>query len=126
MSDVQLVEREQVSPNSVSQPPASYSPDTAMLSAPSASYPTNGAELSAPPGVVQLAQAVQDSITMNRLPMPEPTVFSGEPIHFIEWKSSFTSLIDKKGISAADKLYYLKKYISGPARKCLEGTFFRK
>ncbi len=62
---------------------------------------------------------------MNRLPMPEPTVFSGEPIHFIEWKSSFMSLIDQKGISAADKLYYLKKYISGPARKCLEGTFFR-
>ena len=34
-------------------------------------------------------------------------------------------MLDKKGISAADKLYYLKKYISGSARKCLDGTFFR-
>lgn len=34
-------------------------------------------------------------------------------------------LIVQKGISAADKLYYLKKYVSGPAHKCLEGTFFR-
>lgn len=62
---------------------------------------------------------------MNRLPTPEPVVFIGEPIHFIEWKSTFMSLIDRKGISAADKLYYLKRYVSGPARKCLEGTFYR-
>lgn len=37
-----------------------------------------------PPSVTQLAQAVQDSIKLNRLPTPEPTVFSGEPISFIE------------------------------------------
>lgn len=71
------------------------------------------------------AVLVQDSIIINRLPMAEPTVFSGEPIHFIEWKSVFMSLIDQKGIYAADKLYYLKKYVSGPACKCLEGAFYR-
>lgn len=111
MNDIQSVKSEQVSPNPVSQPPAPHQPNTAMLPVPL--------------GVAQLAQAVQVSITMNRLPIPEPTVFSGEPIHYIKWKASFKSLIDQKGISAADKLYYLKKYVSGPARKCLEGTFFR-
>ncbi|XP_051792792.1 uncharacterized protein LOC127530322 isoform X2 [Acanthochromis polyacanthus] len=111
MFDVQSVKSEQVSLNTASQPPAPHPPNTVMLSAPT--------------GVAQLAQAVQDSIAMNRLPMPEPTVFSGEPIQFIEWKASFMSLVDQRGISAADKLYYLKKYVSGPARKCLEGTFFR-
>lgn len=35
------------------------------------------------------------------------------------------SLIDRKSISLADKLYYLKKYVSGPAHKCIEGTFYR-
>ena len=125
MSDVQSVKSEQVSPPFVSQPPAPHPYNTTRLSAPPASHPPDSAMLSVPPGVAQLAQAIQDSITMNRLPMPEPTVFSGEPIHFIEWKASFTSLIDQKSISAADKLYYLKKYVSGPARKCLEGTFFR-
>lgn len=73
----------------------------------------------------ELAQTTQDSITMKRLPMPEPTVFSGEPIHFIERKASFMTLIDQKGISAADKLNYFKKCVIGPARTCLEGTFFR-
>lgn len=35
------------------------------------------------------------------------------------------SLVDRKKISSADKLYYLKKYVSGSAHKCLEGTFYR-
>lgn len=35
------------------------------------------------------------------------------------------SLIDRKGISLADKLYYLKKYVCGRAHKCIEGTFYR-
>lgn len=72
-----------------------------------------------------LAQAFQNSIALNRLPMPEPFVFSGDPIQFIEWKASFVSLIDRKGISAADKLYYLKKYVGGPVREMLDGIFFR-
>ncbi|XP_026015330.1 uncharacterized protein LOC113016608 [Astatotilapia calliptera] len=75
--------------------------------------------------VSSLAQALQDSMALNRLPVPEPSVFSGDPIQFIEWKTSFMSLIDKKAISPADKLYYLRKYVGGPARKTLEGTFYR-
>ncbi|KAI7790016.1 hypothetical protein IRJ41_001589 [Triplophysa rosa] len=75
--------------------------------------------------VSSLARAIQDSIAINRLPMPMPTVFSGDPINYIEWRASFMSLLDRKGISLADKLYYLKKYVSGPAHKCIEGTFYR-
>ncbi|KAG7511271.1 hypothetical protein JOB18_045843 [Solea senegalensis] len=69
-------------------------------------------------------QAVQDSIAMNRLPMPEPSLFTGDPLQFIECKASFTALIDQKNISP-DKLYYLKKYVGGPARKTLDGIFYR-
>ena len=72
-----------------------------------------------------LARALQDSMALNRLPVPEPSVFNGDPIQFIEWKTSFMSLIDSKAISSADKLYYLRKYVGGPARKTLEGTFYR-
>lgn len=72
-----------------------------------------------------LAQAFHNSVSLSRLPVPEPPVFMGDSLQFIEWKSSFMALIDKKAISAADKLFYLKKYVSGPARKTIEGTFFR-
>lgn len=75
--------------------------------------------------VSSLAQAFQDSIALNRLPVPEPTVFNGDPIQFLEWKASFRSLIETRAISPADKLYYLRKYVGGPARKTLEGIFYR-
>lgn len=53
--------------------------------------------------VALLAQAIQDSIADNRLPTLEPAVFDSNPIHFIEWKEMFMSVIDKQKISA-DKL----------------------
>lgn len=56
-----------------------------------------------PTDISSLAQAIQDSITINRLPMTMPTAFGGDPIHYIEWRASFMSLIDRKGISSADK-----------------------
>ncbi|XP_027885497.1 eukaryotic translation initiation factor 3 subunit A-like [Xiphophorus couchianus] len=75
--------------------------------------------------VLYLAQALQDSVTMNRLPMPESSTFTGDPIEFIEWKASFAALIDKRNISPADKLYYLKKYVGGSARQTLDVIFYR-
>ncbi|XP_036006796.1 eukaryotic translation initiation factor 3 subunit A-like [Fundulus heteroclitus] len=75
--------------------------------------------------VLYLAQALQDSVAMNRLPMPEPSTFTGDPIEFIEWKASFSALIDTKNISPADKLHYLKKYVGGSARTMLDGIFYR-
>ncbi|CAI5689637.1 unnamed protein product [Oreochromis niloticus] len=75
--------------------------------------------------VLYLAQAVHDSVALNRLPVPEPSTFTGDPIQFIEWKASFTALIDKRNISPADRLHYLKKYIGGPARQTLDGIFYR-
>ncbi|XP_034382324.1 uncharacterized protein LOC117726257 [Cyclopterus lumpus] len=75
--------------------------------------------------ISSLAQVFQDSIALNRLPLPEPSIFSGDAIQFIEWKAAFTSLIDRRAITPAEKLYYLKKYVGGPARQVLDGTFFR-
>ncbi|XP_048048491.1 uncharacterized protein LOC125269604 isoform X2 [Megalobrama amblycephala] len=71
------------------------------------------------------ALVFQDGLAMSRLPVPEPSVFTGDPIRFIEWKSSFIALIERKCISSAERLFYLKKYVSGPVSKALEGIFFR-
>lgn len=75
--------------------------------------------------ISSLTKVFQDSIALNRLPVPEPFVFSGDPIRFTEWKAAFTSLVDQRAISPAEKLYYLKKYVGGPARQALDGIFYR-
>ncbi|XP_065115485.1 uncharacterized protein [Paramisgurnus dabryanus] len=91
------------------------------------SRPTDITAKSSPPksDIAYLAQAVQDSIALNRLPTTEPSIFTGDPIQFIEWKAAFVSLIHGKAISSADKLHYLKRYVGGPARKSLDGIFYR-
>jgi len=74
---------------------------------------------------VSLAQAIASSLSMNRLPVPEPTTFSGDPLQFTDWKMSFISLIDRKPLPPSEKMFYLKNYLAGEARKAVEGFFYR-
>lgn len=57
-----------------------------------------------------LVRVFAESISANRLPIPEPTTFCGDPLRFNDWKVSFQTLIDRKNIPGEEKLYYLQKY----------------
>lgn len=57
------------------------------------------------------------------LPVPEPAVFNGNPIKYKDWKMSFQMLIERKNIPVSEKIYYLSKYVGGPARKAVESYF---
>lgn len=72
-----------------------------------------------------LTQAIITSLNMNRLPAPEPPTFTGEPLKFIDWKMSFMALIDRQPLPASEKMFYLKNYLDGEARKAVEGFFYR-
>lgn len=47
-----------------------------------------------------------------------PTIF-----RYNDWKISFQTMIDRKNIPAEEKTYYLRKYVSGGAKKAIEGYF---
>ena len=64
-----------------------------------------------------------EQMYLSRVPAPEPPVFSGNPLEYAAWKSAFEALIDQRRIPAREKMHYLKKYISGKARECIEGYF---
>lgn len=72
---------------------------------------------------LQLVKALAESPSASRLPVPEPTIFSGDPIRYNDWKISFQTLIDRKNIPAEEKTYYLRKYVSGGAKKAIESYF---
>lgn len=74
---------------------------------------------------LSLVQALASSLTLNRLPVPEPTIFSGDPLKFMDWKVSFMALIGDKPLPVCEKMLYLKSYLAGEARKAVEGYFFR-
>ncbi|XP_077977489.1 uncharacterized protein LOC144433051 [Glandiceps talaboti] len=81
-------------------------------------------QTSAPDDTLSITRALQDSLTMSRLPTPEPFVFSGDPLQYVQWKTSFKTLIDNRNISSAEKMYYLKRYLGGTASKAVEGFFY--
>lgn len=72
-----------------------------------------------------LAEAIASSLSLNRLPVPEPTIFAGDPLKFVDFKMSFTILIDRKPIPVSEKMLYLKSYLTGEAHKAVEGFFYR-
>ena len=71
----------------------------------------------------ELVKILAEAISANRLPIPEPTVFSGDPLKFNHWKSSFHTLIERKNIPTAEKIFFLQKYVGGAAKEALEGYF---
>ena len=70
-----------------------------------------------------LAQAIQSSMLLGRLPLPEPMIFNGDPLQYAEWKDAFITLIDNKAITSQEKFYFLKKYAGKEAGKAIQGFF---
>jgi hypothetical protein len=54
----------------------------------------------------------------NRLPLPEPGVFSGNPL---QYPKSFETLIESRAINPAERLHFLGKYVSGEAKEVVNG-----
>jgi hypothetical protein len=71
------------------------------------------------------ARVIADSLDLSRLPVPEPTIFTGDPMHYIDWKLSYQTLIDRRNIPLGDKIFYLKRYLGGSAKRAVEGFLLR-
>ena len=68
----------------------------------------------------QIAKIFADSINISRLPVPQPEVFTGNPLKFNSWMSSFSILIESKGLLSHEKIHYLKQYLGGEAKQTIE------
>jgi hypothetical protein len=72
----------------------------------------------------QLIDTVACLNALRHIPAPVPTIFSGEPLEFMDWKFAFQTLIQNKGIPSADRIFYLKQYVSGRAKESISGHFY--
>ena len=70
-----------------------------------------------------LADAFAASMSLSRLPAPEPTIFNGDPLKYHDWSIAFKTLIEDKRITEREKIQYLKKYVGGPAKDAISGYF---
>lgn len=96
--------------------------------------PTSRLPLSVPPAPqpviaslnqssAELIKVLADALSANRIPVPEPSIFNGDPLKYSDWKLSFQTLIDQKNIQDKEKIYCLRKYVSGQAKNAIDGYF---
>ena len=75
------------------------------------------------PSIVDIARVFSDHANLSRLPIPEPSIFMGDPLKYPDWKVTFEMLIVQRGIPPIERVHYLKKYIGGVAKEAVEGYF---
>ena len=56
------------------------------------------------------------------LPQPEVSNFKGDPIEYQTFIMAFTTRIESKTVSAADRLYYLIQHLDGEPKELISGT----
>ncbi|XP_050413224.1 uncharacterized protein LOC126827753 [Patella vulgata] len=100
---------------------SSQQPNPVMSTKPAYYIPTRSTNEDDP--LVRVAQVFAEHASFSRLPPPEPGTFSGDPLKYPSWKSAFQTLIDQKDIPVSERMYYLKRYLSGSARECVENYF---
>lgn len=62
---------------------------------------TNKEQANSAKNEASLVQALHDTVVLTRLPTPEPLVFTGDPLKFLEWSTSFKALIELRCINPA-------------------------
>ena len=71
--------------------------------------------------ITDMAKTLTEHCSMSRLPVPEPSIFYGDPMQYSSWKTDFRTLIESRGIAPAEKIHYLKRYLGGQALECVQG-----
>lgn len=94
-----------------------------MQQAPTTQAPATQTFLTSHEASNDLVRTLAEAITANRVPIPEPEVFKGDPLKYNDWKLSFFTLIDRKNLLTQEKLFFLRKYVGGSAKRAIEGHF---
>ena len=57
-----------------------------------------------------LAEAITQSMLVNRLPVATPSIFDDDILSYRPWRVAFDMLVTNKPLEAREKLLYLKQY----------------
>ena len=96
-----------------------------VIPAPVSSAKDSTLAFSGPDNTAALVKAFAESMSLNRLPAPEPAIFTGDQLSYIDWKSSFVALIEGKCTSSIERMHYLRRYIGVGVKQVLDGCFLQ-
>lgn len=67
--------------------------------------------------LLEVAKLLAEAQGQNRLPIPEPDVFSGDFLQYPVWLKAFETLIEGRAVKPSERLHYLGKYVKGEAKE---------
>ena len=70
--------------------------------------------------LIDLTKTLADQVSLNRLPIPEPSVFQGDPLQYQSWKFAFKTLIDSRNIPPCERVHYLRRYSGDFVKQIVE------
>ena len=85
---------------------------------------SNGNEIVGPSLIQSQLTAITKLLeiqSQNRLPLPEPGIFSGDHLKYPTWIRAFESLVESRATKPSDRLYFLSRYVSGEAKEVIQG-----
>ena len=71
-----------------------------------------------------LAEAITQSMLVNRLPVATPSIFDGDILSYRPWRVAFDMLVTNKPLEAREKLLYLEEYTGTKVHKLIAGVEF--
>ena len=85
--------------------------------------PSKSMNFNSEQALFSLVKSLTEQVNLGRLPAPEPSLFTGDPLKYPGWKVDFSMLIEQRKIPPAERIHYLKKYLGGTAKEAVENFF---
>ena len=85
--------------------------------------PSKSMNFNSEQALLSLVKSLTEQVNLGRLPAPEPSLFTGDPLKYPGWKVDFSMLIEQRKIPPAERIHYLKKYLGGTAKEAVENFF---
>ena len=70
----------------------------------------------------KLAETLASAIGMNKRSV-EPAIFENDVLHFSDWEVDLDNYLRTENIKGHERLRHLKRFVTGEARRCIEGHF---
>jgi hypothetical protein len=73
--------------------------------------------------IEQLASTLVYTMKATKRSTLEPPVFKGSILEFADWEIDFDAYVESEGLTGLEPLRYLKKFVGGDAKECIEACF---
>ena len=71
--------------------------------------------------LADIMKGLAETVALSRLPVSQPSVFSGDPLVFTNWMAQFDLFVGDKPIRVEEKMHLLYQFVSGPAKEAISG-----